>query len=932
MFVTMCGWPAAVLRRTFPSMLFHLMFLLQAAQEPPNKPVRAVPDPGVIATGQRVTPAGVQSVFEGRVGGVKFGKRPGEIWVAVPGAAYRLAWRDNRVIASSGFDGRPGVYGVAVDPVTGRALLSTVGKLPADLAIKRTPGGPPLPRAKAVVQLFAYSADGTVPREASADRGDSAAVTLSSAALGDYLAGATAVAHTPNASGHRVAVVALPANDGLAVLDAASGDLLKTIALGVLPIGVAIAQDGSTAYVTNLGGPQPASGQRAALQCCDPRAEPVRVDARGIAEPGSVTRVDLVSGAVGATIAVGLHPSGIAWDEAHARLYVANGNSDDVSVVDTRADSVVSTIAVAPFRLDRVGLAPTAVALSPDGAMLFVALGGANAVAMYDVSGGGAAALRGLIPTGWYPTTLDVSADGRMLAVGTLLGVGSGTGRPAALTGRYVHAVRGSINVVPVPSDAELAAYTTAVAQNNRLALRSGPTAPTLVPRHDAVARAVPERPGEPSLIQHVVYIIRENRSYDQVMGDIGKGASDPSLVEYGRDVTTNAHALSNQFVLFDHFFASGGNSADGHQWLTQANETEYPMWPLYDGRSYPSEGDDALTYSSGGFLWEAAQAKGKTVSVFGEYAPAPRRSDAAVRTRLLTEYRDSQPHDPSYFRAELAKRFNTHSDIPSLDRALVREYPGWTEEIPDVVKADVVREHLREWEGAGAMPNLVMMILPNDHTQGMSAGWCSPKACVADNDLALGQIVESLSHSSFWKSMAILVVEDDAQNGVDHIDGHRTVALVASPFARRGAIDSTFYNLQSMVKTVELMLGLPALSMFDLVATDMHASFIGPNETPDFAPYAAVTPPQSIYDVNARVGAITGPDADARRKATIASGKMNFREPDAAPTELLNRILWHDARGWNVPYPKIQRSLFFPLAVDLTDDEKEERNERRRR
>ncbi|HXD23553.1 MAG TPA: alkaline phosphatase family protein, partial [Gemmatimonadaceae bacterium] len=470
-----------------------------------------------------------------------------------------------------------------------------------------------------------------------------------------------------------------------------------------------------------------------------------------------------------------------------------------------------------------------------------------------------------------------------------------------------------------------------AVAQNNGLALRSGPDAPSLAPRRNAVARAVPERPGEPSLVQHVVYIIRENRTYDQVLGDIGKGASDPSFVEYGRDVTPNAHALASKFVLFDHFFASGGNSADGHQWLTQANETEYPMWPLYLGRSYPSEGDDALTYSSGGFLWEAAQAKGQTVSVFGEYAPAPPRNDAAVRTGLLAQYRDSLPHDPARFRALLAKRFDTHSDIPSLDKVLVREYPGWTEEIPDVVKADVLREHLKQWESAKAMPNLVMMILPNDHTQGMSAGWCTPKACVADNDLALGQIVEGLSHSSFWKSMAILVVEDDAQNGVDHIDGHRTVALVASPFAKRGAIDTTFYSQPSLVKTVELMLGLPALSMFDLVATDMRASFIGPGDTPDFTPYTSVVPAQSLYEVNRRVGEITGRDSAARRRATIASGKMNFREPDAAPTELLNKILWNDARGWRVPYPAIHHSLFFPLAVDLTDSEKEDRDDRGR-
>ena len=245
------------------------------------------------------------------------------------------------------------------------------------------------------------------------------------------------------------------------------------------------------------------------------------------------------------------------------------------------------------------------------------------------------------------------------------------------------------------------------------------------------------------------------------------------------------------------------------------------------------------------------------------------------------------------------------------------------------MIKADVVLEHLKEWEAAKEMPNLTFLILPSDHTQGMLAGWCAPKACVADNDLALGRIVEALSHSTFWATMAILVVEDDAQDGVDHIDGHRTVAMVASPYARRKVIDSTFYSQPSMVKTIELMLGLPALSMFDLVATDMRASFIGPNEQPDFRPYSVLQPKQSLFETNLRVAEITGPNAAARRSAAMASSRMNFKEPDAAPTEILNRMLWHDAKGWNVPYPEVRRSLFFPLAVDVDDAEREVKAER---
>jgi YVTN family beta-propeller protein len=897
--------------RNVSQLALTLAILLQnpASQRPaPPQPRRDVSDPGVIATEQRVSPAGVQSVFTDRVFGVRFGN-PGEIWVTVHGAAYRLAWQDNVVRASAAFDGRSGVQGIAIDPVTGRALFSTVGRLPAALAQSRTPGSDEMSATNTVTLLSAYDSD--------------AVVRWSTAARGDFVAGAPAVAARANAgAGHRVAVLPLSANDALAVFDADSGTLLKTISLGVLPVAAVVSQDGAVAYVSVLGGRKPGAKDRAAKQCCDPAAELVRVDARGIARAGNVTRVDLVSGAT-TVIPVGRHPTGLAWDEHGARLYVANGNSDTVSVIDTRRNAVVQSIAVAPFRERKIGLAPTAVALSPDAKTLFVALGGANAVAMYGLPAG---TLRGLIPTSWYPTSLDVSADGRTLAVGSLFGVGSGNGRRSGQTRRYVHSYRGSVNVIPVPSDAELAAYTTSVAQNNRLTLRTDSVL-ALAPRRNVARRAVPERPGEPSLIDHVVYIVRENRTYDQVLGDIGKGASDSSLVQYGRDVSPNTHALAEQFVLLDHFFASGGNSADGHNWLTQGRETEYPMWPLYLGRSYPSEGVDPLAYSSGGFLWEAAQAKGKTVTVFGEYAPPPAWDSDTLRMNLLKQYRDSQPHNRAFFRARVAKLYTTRSDIPSLDRALVREYPGWTETVPDVVKADIILEHLREWEAKRAMPNLVLIILPNDHTQGTSPGWCAPKACVADNDLALGQIVEGLSHSSFWKSMAIVAVEDDAQDGVDHIDGHRTVALVASPYARRGIIDPTFYSQPSMVKTIELMLGLPALSLFDLVATDMRASFIGPDETPNLAPYAAIEPRQSLFEVNQQVGSITGPHAAERRRAAAQSARMNFREPDAAPSELLNRILWHDARGWGVPYPEVKHSLFFPMAVDLTDEEREERD-----
>ncbi|MBM3908133.1 MAG: bifunctional YncE family protein/alkaline phosphatase family protein, partial [Gemmatimonadetes bacterium] len=896
-------------------MLIPLAIALQARAATPPLPARVVADSGVIATDQRVTPAGVQSVFTGRVGGVRFGAGTNEIWVAAPGGAYRLNWTDNSTVAHGAYDGRAGVQGVAFDPVSGRAFVTSVGRLPAP---NRLPGQAEKPGARVIAQVRAFT--GSVALPAAASGPPMARLAFRSDSIGDYLAGAPSVAKRRNASGRRPLVVPLPANDRLALFDADDGAPLGGVALGVLPVASVTSDDGSAAWVSVFGGPKPTSRDRAARQCCDPRAEAVRVDARGIAERGSVVRVDLLTRRVTAQLETGLHPTGLAWDQARGLLYVVNGNSDDVTVVDTRAAQRIGTIAVAPFHERLIGLAPTAAALSPDGRTLYVTLGGINAVAVLDVSAGTAAAakLTGLIPTGWYPTSVDVSADGTTLAVGTLLGVGSGqgttSGHPGA-KGGYVHANRGSVNVIAVPTSAQLTAYTTSVAQNNRLTLTRD-AARDLAPRRDVAARAVPERPGEPSRIEHVVFIIRENRTYDQVLGALGRGKGDPSLVMYGRDVTPNTHALAEQFVTLDHFFASGGNSADGHQWLTQANETEYPYWPLYHGRSYPSEGEDPLAYSSGGFLWEAAQRLGRTVTVFGEYAPSPRNEKIEVFRAVLDEWRRRDSLPAGFFRRRFGGIYHTRSDIPSLDRALVREYPGWSMGVPDVAKAEVILEHLRDWEAAKAMPNLVMVILPNDHTMGTSEGWCAPRACVADNDLALGKIVEGLSHSSFWPKMAILVVEDDAQDAVDHIDGHRTVALVASPWARRGIVDSTFYSQPSMVKTIELMLGLPALSMYDLVATDMRASFLAPAEAPDLTPFRALVPQQRLDEYNVKVGSIAGPFAQQRRDAARASARMNFADPDAAPSDRLNRILWHDARGWGTPYPGVKRAVFFPLSI----------------
>jgi DNA-binding beta-propeller fold protein YncE len=277
-------------------------------------PTRAVRDPGAIATDQRITPAGIQTVFDGRVSGVRFGETASELWVAVPNGAWHLAWPENRVLGRAAYDGRPGVYGLAVDPVTKRVVVSSVGKLPDN----RLPGSAPLVREKSVAQFSIYRSDSTTAR------------VHSSGAIGGFMAGGPSIARATNKTGRRPLVIPLPADDKLQIFDADDGALLGTVALGVLPIASVISQDGSTAWVSVLGGAKPKSGERATKQCCDPMAEAVRIDAKGIAERGTVVRVDLAGAKIDASIDVGLHPTSIAWDEAHDRLFVANGNYDDI--------------------------------------------------------------------------------------------------------------------------------------------------------------------------------------------------------------------------------------------------------------------------------------------------------------------------------------------------------------------------------------------------------------------------------------------------------------------------------------------------------------------------------------------------------------------------------------------------------------------------
>jgi YVTN family beta-propeller protein len=848
-------------------------------------PVTSVIDPGIIPSRQAITPAGLQSIFESRVYGVAFGENGDSIYAATAGQTgsyvYQINLKTNQMMKVTSSAAAPGMQGLAFDPVKCVALMSGL----AGSGKKKDSGG-------LLVAL-----------------GDASTVVADG--LGSHQVAAVAVGRAKNSHGQRLAVMALTFDDEAAVIDLDANAVLKRIKTGVAPFGVAINGDSSVAYVTNWGGRVPKAGERTAATGSEPGADQVLVDERGVASSGTVARIDLVSGEVTASIDVGLHPSGLAWDEAHQRLYVANSNSDSISVIDTATNRLVETFAVQPFARKVAGLAPEAVALSPDGKTLYVACAGINAVAVLDVFGAHPR-VQGLIPTGWYPSHIAASPDGKYIAVSTLLGVGSGWNSPGLLKRerrdgmkpelnmhrRYVHADRGTVHIIAVPDADELARYSIAVAENNHMRLQGELQAASdsqTKPDPSANPRPVPVRAGEPSMIDHVVYVIKENRSYDQYFGSLGKGNGDPSLNVYEDNVVPNQRKLAREFVLLDNFYANGGNSADGHQWLTQAAETDYTYWPGYNGRSYPKNGDDPLAFAGSGFLWDHLAAHQKTFADFGEYVGQMEGKNDNIRLDFLDQYKSGD---------EFAGRFTTKAPIARLNQFLVTDYPAYGLRVPDVVRARIFRRHLREWENAGTMPNLVMIQLPSDHTAGTTPGFSTPKACMADNDLAVGQVVDAISHSKFWKSTLILIVEDDAQDGLDHVDGHRTVALAVSPYTRRGTIDSTFYSQVSMVKTIELILGVPPMSIFDLIANDMRQSF---QTTPDLTPYQAVEPVQSIYERNPDVKSLTGQD----RKDAIASSKMDWREPDDVPTEQLNAILWRNAKGTEYPAWKRGRTVF---------------------
>jgi YVTN family beta-propeller protein len=671
-------------------------------------------------------------------------------------------------------------------------------------------------------------------------------------------------------------------------VDLATGRSEETVPVGVAPFMVCFAGP-DRCYVSNWGGDAPKPGETSS----NSSGTEVRVDPRtNVANDGTVSVVERINGhwKQTRTIKVDLHPSGMVLSPGNKFLYVANANSDTVSVIDTHSDSVIQTIPCRPESSLPFGSGSNALALDPEGKRLYVANGTNNCVAVIRLEGdqGSAAVLAGLIPTGWYPGAVTVSSDGKKLFVANVKGIGTlaTPRRERRQKGKNSHDHLGSISIIDAPADADLARLTKEVNRNNRLAYS---IAGLEKPRSEAAAVPVPERHGEPSVFKHVLYIIKENRTYDQVFGDIKEGNGDANLVMFGESVTPNHHSLVRQFTLLDNFYCSGVLSADGHSWADSAYVTDY-LERAFGGftRSYPDDGKDALAFAPTGFLWNTALAHHKTFRNYGEFVLEQPYTPPG--TKWVDVFND---HKNGTHKVPLTPK----PSMKALEPYTHKTYPYFPLTAPDAIRADLFIADLAEFEKKGEMPNFLLMSLPCDHTEGTTPEFPTPRAMVADNDLALGRIVEAISHSQFWKDTCILVVEDDPQNGVDHVDGHRTVALAISPYTRRHFVDHTNYNQTGMVKTVELILGLPPMNQMDLSATAMRNCF---QAEPDLTPYKVVQAQIALDEMNPKVEKLTGKALYWAKKSLA----LNLEKADQADEDTFNRILWHSVRGYDAPYP----------------------------
>ncbi len=640
-------------------------------------------------------------------------------------------------------------------------------------------------------------------------------------------------------NGNTLLYVATKGNNSLYKIELSSGKILGVLAFSHPLYSCAIDEKRHLVYVSVWGGSEVA-----------------------VVDDDSMTTKKFIS--------VGDHPNEMVQTKDGKRLFVANANFNSVSVIGLDAMKVIETIStsVSPDALN--GSTPNSLALSPDNSTLYVANADNNFLAVIDVEQFGVSRSKGFIPTGWYPTVVR--------CVDNLLVVANGKGMISKANPHHEYIASllvGTLSFIPAPSKEDLAKYSAQVFQNT-------PLTRTYSAQTWDEENPVPKSRSTRSPIKHVFYIIKENRTYDQVFGDLSQGNGDSALCLFGRDVTPNHHALAEEFALLDNYYEDAEVSADGHNWSMAAYATDFveKTWPtFYGGRGgeYVYE-KDGITSPSNGYIWDDCVRHNVSLRNYGEFVDEEDTANGTSRVKasgLLTKTSPS--------------------------------YRGWDLDYSDVKRADAWLKEFDAYDEGDSLPQFQIIKLPNDHTAGTRKGSLSPRAMVAQNDRALGMIVERISHSRFWKESAVFVLEDDAQNGPDHVDAHRSIALVVSPYTKRHYVDHTMYSTSGMLRTMELILGLPPMSQYDASATPMFASF---SSSPDITPFIARKNIIDLQEKNA-----LGAFGQARMEA------FNLSREDMVPDNEFNEIIWKSVKGAASEMPPPVHSTFI-LTGDRDDDD----------
>lgn len=646
-------------------------------------------------------------------------------------------------------------------------------------------------------------------------------------------------------------------NNSLYIVSLATKQVVQTIALGAEAYSCLLSPDRKTLYISLWGGDQ-------------------------------LLWFNTETNAIVHSTRVGDNPNEICQDRRGRFIYVANANDNSVSVISVAEQKVVEVLNAALYPNAPSGSTSNGVALSEDDKTLFIANADNNCLSIFDVSTPGKSVSRGFVPTGWYPTNVKVIGHrvfvsngkgfssmanpdgpnplGRRQSVTYQQGDNS---KPASV--QYIAGLfTGTMSIIDIPSEKQLAVYSQAVYRNTPY------TKDKELNASGEPGNPIPHKVGDPSPIKYVFYIIKENRTYDQVLGDVSQGNGDTSLTLFGERITPNQHAIVNHYALLDNFYCDAEVSADGHNWSMGAYATDYleKTWPSsYGGRGggYDAEGNRAIANNKAGFIWDNAMRKGISYRSYGEFADKADKPNIAVLKQHTCPY-----------------------------------FTGWDLAVRDTVRYAQWQRDFDSLVAVNALPQFNTIRLGSDHTEGIRRGKPTPYAHVADNDLAVGLLLEHLSQSPVWKESAVFILEDDAQNGADHVDAHRSPAYVISPYVKRKFVDHTMYSTSSVLRTIELILGMPPMTQYDAAANPMWNSFTA---TPDLTPFHHLPSNVNLNDKNR-----------AQNEAARISERFDFSHEDKVPDLVFNQVLWMGLRGVNAPAPA--RAAFVKTEKKKKDDD----------